>query len=68
MSKAIFKPYAMNQINELLEVIETENAKEKAEYGEQDLESKGGGGNREETVQALNERLKGERSQTTRQH
>jgi len=61
------------QIKELLEVIEAENAKEEAEYGERDLENKGGGGNGEETaqalketVQALNERLKGERSKTTR--
>lgn len=61
------------QIRELLEVIEAENAKEQAEYGEKDLESKGGGGSGEETAQALketvkalNERLKGERSKATR--
>jgi transposase len=61
------------QIKELLEVIEAENAKEEAEYGEEDLESKGGGGTGEETAQALketvkalNERLKGERSKAAR--
>lgn len=61
------------QIKELLAVIEAENAREQAEYGEKDLESKGGGGSGEETAQALretvralNERLKGERSQSTR--
>ena len=55
------------KIKELLQVIEMENAKEEAEYGEKDLESKGGGGSGEETaqalretVQALNERLKGD--------
>jgi hypothetical protein len=47
--------------------------KKQAEYGEKDLESKGGGGLGEETcqalketVQALNERLKGERSKASR--
>ena len=62
------------QIKELLRVIEAENAKEEAEYGEKDLESKGGGSSGEETaqalretVQALNERLKGERSKATRE-
>lgn len=62
------------KIKELLAVIEAENAKEEAEYGEKDLESKGGGGSGEETaqalretVQALNERLKGERSKSTRE-
>lgn len=62
------------QIKELLQVIEAENAKEEAEYGEKDLESKGGGGSGEETaqalretVQALNERLKEERSKATRE-
>lgn len=62
------------KIKELLQVIEDENAKEEAEYGEKDLESKGGGGSGEETaqalretVQALNERLKGERSKATRE-
>jgi transposase len=61
------------QIKELLAVIEAENAREQAEYGEKDLESKGGGGSGEETaqalretVQALNERLKRERSKSTR--
>lgn len=59
------------QIKELLQVIEAENEKEQAEYGEKDLESKGGSGTGEETAQALretvkalNERLKGERSKT----
>lgn len=62
------------QIKELLAIIEAENAREQAEYGEKDLESKGDGGSGEETaqalretVQALNERLKGERSKTTRE-
>jgi transposase len=62
------------KIKELLAVIEAENAKEEAEYGEKDLESKGGGGSGEETAQALretvkalNERLKGERSKATRE-
>ena len=62
------------QIKELLAVIEAENAQEQAEYGEKDLESKGGGGSGEETAQvlretvrALNERLKGERSKSTRE-
>jgi transposase len=62
------------KIKELLEVIEAENAKEEAEYGEKDLEIKGGGGSGEETTQALkeqvkalNERLKGERSKATRE-
>lgn len=62
------------KIKELLAVIEAENAKEEAEYGDKDLESKGGGGSGEETAQALretvralNERLKGERSKTTRE-
>ena len=61
------------KIKELLQVIEAENEKEEAEYGEKDLESKGGGGSGEETAQALketvkalNERLKGERSKATR--
>jgi hypothetical protein len=61
------------KIKELLQVIEAENAKEQAEYREKDLESKGGGGSGEETAQALretvralNERLKGERSKSTR--
>ncbi|MDV7399252.1 IS5/IS1182 family transposase, partial [Arthrospira platensis SPKY1] len=43
------------QIKELLAVIEAENAREQAEYGEKDLESKGGGGSGEETAQALRE-------------
>lgn len=62
------------KIKALLQVIEAENAQEEAEYGEKDLESKGGGGSGEETaqalketVQALNERLKGERSKATRE-
>jgi hypothetical protein len=62
------------KIKELLGVIEAENAKEEAEYGEKDLESKGGGGSGEETaealcetVKALNEKLKGEQSQATRE-
>lgn len=62
------------KIKELLQVIEAENAKEEAEYGEKDLESKGGGGSGEETarvlretVKALNEKLKGERSKATRE-
>ena len=62
------------QIQELLQVIEAENEKEEAEYGEKDLESKGGNGSGEETAQALketvkalNERLKGERSKATRE-
>jgi len=62
------------KIKELLQVIEAENAKEEAEYGEKDLESKGGSGSGEETaqalketVQALNERLKGKRSKATRE-
>lgn len=62
------------KIKELLQVIETENAKEEAEYGEKDLESKGGGGTGEETAQALkatvkalNEQMKGERSKETRE-
>ena len=61
------------KIKELLQVIEAENTKEEAEYGEKDLESKGGSGSGEETaealretVQALNEKLKGERSKATR--
>ena len=61
------------KIKELLQVIEAENAQEEAEYGEKDLESKGGNGSGEETsqalketVKALNERLKGERSKQTR--
>jgi ribosomal protein S15P/S13E len=55
-------------------VIEAENEREEAEYGEKDLESKGGNGSGEETAQALkervkalNEHLKGERSKTTRE-
>lgn len=70
------KRYEQNvraQIQELLQVIEAENAREEAEYGENDLESKGSGGSGEETcqalqetVQALNERLKGERSKASR--
>jgi len=62
------------KIKEWLAVIEAENTQEQAEYGEKDLESKGGGGSGEETaralretVQALNERLKGERSKRTRE-
>ena len=62
------------KIKELLAVIEAENAKEEAEYGEKDLESKGGRGPVEETaralketVKALNERLKGEASKATRE-
>ena len=62
------------QIKELLQVIEAENEKEEAEYGENDLESKGGGGSGEETAQALketvkalNERFKGEQSKATRE-
>lgn len=62
------------KIKELLLVIEAENEKEEAEYGEKDLESKGGGGSGEETAQALretvhalNERLKGERSKSTQE-
>jgi transposase len=62
------------KIKELLAMIEAENAQEEAEYGEKDLESKGGGGSGEETAQALketvkalNERLKGERSKATRE-
>jgi transposase len=61
------------QIKELLQVIEAANAEEESEYGEKDLEGKGGGGNGEETaaalrekVQALNEKLKGERSKAMR--
>ena len=61
------------KIKELLQVIEAENANEEAEYGEKDLESKGGRCSGEETaealretVQALNEKLKGERSKATR--
>jgi len=70
------KRYEQNvreQIKELLLVIEAENEKEEAEYGEKDLESKGGDSSGEETaqalketVQALNERLKGERNKATR--
>ncbi len=62
------------KIKELLAVIEAENVKEEAEYGEKDLENKGGSGTGEETAQALketvkelNERLKGERSKATRE-
>jgi transposase len=55
------------KIQELLAVIEAEHAKEEAEYGEKDLESKGGGGSGEQTAQALNERLKGGRSKSTRE-
>lgn len=47
-------------------LIEAENEQEQAEYGEKDLESRGGNGSGEETSQALNERLKGERSKATR--
>ena len=70
------KRYEQNvkaKIKELLAVIEAENEQEQAEYGEKDLESKGGNGSGEETAQALketvkalNERLKGERSKATR--
>lgn len=70
------KRYEQNvkaKIKDLLALIEAENEQEQAEYGEKDLESKGGNGSGEETaqalketVQALNERLKGERSKATR--
>jgi transposase len=43
------------QIQEWLQVIEAENAKEEAEYGEKDLESRGGGESGAETAQALRE-------------
>jgi len=62
------------KIKELLAVIEAENEQEEAEYGEKDLESKGGSGRGEETtralketVKALNERLKGEQSKVTQE-
>jgi transposase len=62
------------KIKKLFEEIEAENAKEEAEYGEKDLESKGGNGSAEETaaalrekMKALNEQLKQERSKTTRE-
>jgi len=71
------KRYEQNvkvKIKELLAVIEAENAEEEAEYGEKDLESKGGGGTGEETsqalketVKALNERMKGVRSKASRE-
>ena len=67
--RARYEGQVRKQIKGLLEVIEAENEKEQAEYGDKDLESKGGGGNGEETAQALretvkalNERLKGKKS------
>lgn len=72
--RARYEKNVKAKIKELLAVIEAENEKEEAEYGEKDLESKGGGGSGEETAQALketvkalNERLKGKRSKATRE-
>ena len=45
------------KIKELLQVIEAENEREEAEYGEQDLESKSGNGSSEETSKALKETI-----------
>lgn len=45
------------KIKELLKVIDAENEREEAEYGEKDLESKGGNGSSEETAKALKETI-----------
>lgn len=71
--KERYKQSVKAQIKELLAVIEAENAAEEAEYGERDLEEKGGNGNGEETSQELkkkiaelNERYRQSRQKETR--